>query len=226
MKVLCWDFDGTLAFSNHLWSGSVFDALKSVFPQVEESLFSEIRFYMASGFPWHTPEVDYTFCRGELWWEFMEKHFFESYKKCGIAPEIAEKASKTVRSVIKQKSRYTLYDDAADTLRRSKEQGTVNILLSNNYPDLDEILEQLGLTEFFDEVILSAVEGYNKPHKKLFDLAKAKYPNAEFFMIGDNINADIIGGKQNGMKTVLVHKGYSEYADYCFDDLKSVLGLL
>lgn len=226
MKVFCWDFDGTLAFSKSLWTGSVFDALKAVIPQIDDSFYNEIRAYMHCGFPWHTPDVDYTFCKGDKWWEFMEKHFYESYIKCGIAPEIAETASKKVHSIIKQKSRYTLYEDAANTLRIIKEKGAINILLSNNYPDLGDLIEQFGLLPYFDDVILSAVVGYNKPHKKLFDLAKTKYPNAEFYMIGDNINADVIGGKQCGMKTVLVHKGFSEYADYCFDDLSSVLSLL
>lgn len=44
-------------------------------------------------------------------------------------------------------------------------------------------------------------------------------------MIGDSIHADIAGGNNAGMTTILVHKGYSEKADFCFDDLRSVLGL-
>lgn len=226
MKVFCWDFDGTLSFSNPLWTRSVFDALKTVMPQIEDSFFSEIRAYMQFGFPWHTPDVDYTFCKGNKWWEFMEKHFCESYIKCGIDPEIAQTAAKIVRPIIKQKSRYTLYNDAADTLQIIKERGAINVLMSNNYPDLGDILKQFDLSQYFDEVILSAVIGYNKPHRKFFDPVKAKYPNAEFYMIGDNVNADIIGGKRNGMTTVLVHKGFSEYADYCFDELTDVLSLL
>lgn len=148
MKVFCWDFDGTLAFSKSLWTGSVFDALKAVEPQIEDNFYHEIQAYMHFGFPWHTPDIDYTFCLGDKWWEFMEKHFCESYMKCGIAPKIAETAAKKVRSIIKQKSRYTLYEDVADALR-----------------------------------IIS-------------------------------------------MKTVLVHKGFSEHADYCFDELRLVLSLL
>ena len=61
---------------------------------------------------------------------------------------------------------------------------------------------------------------------EIFELANIKYPNAEIYMIGDNVNADILGGKQAGMKTILVHKGYSEHADYCFDNLKEILSLI
>lgn len=226
MKVFCWDFDGTLAFSNSLWTGSVFDALKAVMPETDDSLFREIQAYMRIGFPWHAPESDYTSCIGDKWWEHMEKHFYESYIKCGIAPEIAQRAAKNVRSNIKQKSRYTLYEDTLYILQNLKEQGAVNILISNNYPDLEEVLENLGLSQYFDEVIISAVVGYNKPCMEIFELANIKYPNAEIYMIGDNVNADIIGGKQAGMKTILVHKGYSEHADYCFDNLMTILSLV
>jgi len=45
-------------------------------------------------------------------------------------------------------------------------------------------------------------------------------------MVGDNLYADIEGGKAAGMKTVLVHKGRSDAADHCFDDLTSVLDVV
>lgn len=45
-------------------------------------------------------------------------------------------------------------------------------------------------------------------------------------MIGDNPNADIVGGKNANMKTVLVHNEKNNSADYCFNDLKSILDIL
>lgn len=226
MKVFCWDFDGTLAFSNSLWSRGTFDALKSIVPETDDSLLQEIRVCMQCGFPWHTPDADYTLYKGDKWWELMENHFYESYIKCGVAPGIAKTASKNVRPIIKQTCRYTLFEDTIDTLRILKEQGAVNILLTNNYPDFEEVLEHLGLSQYFSAAIISAVVGYNKPRKEIFELAKEKYPSEAYYMIGDNIKADILGGKQNGMRTVLVHKGFSEHADYCFDKLRSVLSLI
>ena len=283
MKVFCWDFDGTITHSKSLWSRSVFEALKSVMPQIEDSLFPRIRAHMQSGFPWDTPDDDDCCCKDDAWWEFMEKHFTKSYIKCGIVPRIAEIASKKVHSLIRQPSRYTLYHDAVETLQEARARGAVNLLLSNNYPDLDEVIEELGLTPYFDDMIISGKVGYNKPRREIFELAKQKFPNAEYsvknkldssfftrqfvseqkaktelqsehsslwmadeklhtqlshrpfatsrsemeiYMIGDNLTADILGGKQSGMTTVLVHKGFSDQADYCFDNLISVLSLI
>ncbi len=226
MKVFCWDFDGTITVSNPLWTGCMVDALKLIEPETENAFFNVIRPYMAFGFPWHTPENDYRNYTGSLWWKQMENHFYESYIKCGVNPEVAHKASEKVKFIMTQKSRYTIYNDAIETLCVLNLNGAKNVLLSNNYPELRTVLKALDIEKYFDEIIISAEVGYNKPNKEIFDIAKENYPNAEFFMIGDSVNADIIGGKQNGMTTILVHKGYSEEADYCFDDLSSIIELL
>ena len=100
--------------------------------------------------------------------------------------------------------------------------GHKNVLLSNNYPDLIEVLDKLELTKYFDRIIVSANYGYDKPRKELFDIAKALYPNEEYIMVGDSITADIVGGNNAGMKTVLVHKGYEEKADFCTENLTEI----
>lgn len=70
MSVVFWDFDGTLVYSNSLWSNSVYSALKKTVPDTDIE-FSEIRKCMATGFTWHTPNNDYTNLAGERWWHFM-----------------------------------------------------------------------------------------------------------------------------------------------------------
>ena len=62
MKVVFWDFEGTLVYSNPLWSNSVYNALKLVCPDTEVT-FNDIRVCMASGFTWHTPDEDYSLLR-------------------------------------------------------------------------------------------------------------------------------------------------------------------
>lgn len=225
MVVLFWDFDGTLVYSNPLWSGSVYSALKAVEPDSPVE-FSDLRKHMAYGFTWHTPNEDYSAVTNDAWWDFMYKHFFTSYMQCGVSPQTATEAVKKIRSIIKKRENYTLYEDTVSTLSKLKDCGYINVILSNNHPDLKEVLETLDLLKYFDGVIISSCEGYDKPRKELFDIAKSKYPADCYYMIGDSVNADIIGGKQSGMKTVFVHNGYSDEADYCFDDLLSIPNIL
>ena len=111
-------------------------------------------------------------------------------------------------------------------LEKAKEKGHTNIILSNNFPELEVITDALGITKFFDKLIVSGLVGYDKPRKEIFDIAKSFYPGEDFVMIGDNPVADIVGGKAAGMTTVLVHKGYDKNADYCFDNLLDICSIM
>lgn len=224
-KVIFWDFDGTVVYSTPLWSSSVFNALKEVEPETHIEL-EDIRKYMAFGFTWHTPDEDYSSLKGEKWWEFMNKHIYESYINLGVDGETAQRATAKVRNIIKEKRNYILYDDFEYTVTELRKRGFTNVILSNNYPELKEVMDKLQITEYFDGIIVSALEGYDKPRKELFEIAKSRYQADEYYMIGDSVNADIIGGNNAGMKTILVHNGYSENADYCIDNIKSVLTIL
>ena len=225
MKVIFWDFDGTLVYSNPLWSNSVYNALKSVYNDTTVT-FNEIRACMATGFTWHTPEKDFTAFTNEKWWQYMNHYFYNCYISLNVPQNIAEQATEKIRDFIKRKENYQLYSDACSTLKKLKDKGVKNVILSNNYPDLCDVLKKLDIYDLFDDFVISAVVGYDKPRKEIFEIAKSLYPNAkEYYMVGDSVKADIIGGNNAGFKSILVHKGFDEQADYCFDDLSSILDL-
>ncbi len=225
MSVIFWDFDGTLVYSNSLWSRSLYAALQEVDTSTGVT-YEELQACQKYGFTWHTPERDYSQMTGEKWWDFMNDHFYESYIKCGVAEEVAREVTGKVRSMIKRVENYELYADTIETLRTTQQMGYTNVILSNNYPDMDEVVEQLGMAQYLQGMIVSAVEGYDKPRRELFEIAKEQFPSEEYYMVGDNLVADIRGGRNAGMKTIYVHRGYSEEADDCFDDLRSICELL
>lgn len=220
MNIFCWDFDGTLVHSNSLWSNSLFKALNETDPN-HNVLFSDIRLQLKTGFTWHTPYNNYSSLTGEKWWDYMNV-----YLNLGVHSDTAEKACRKIRKVIKRRESYVLYDDTIGTLEAMENKG-INIILSNNYPDMEEVVEKLGLLKYFDRLVVSSLVGYDKPRTELFDYAKSFYPGENnFYMIGDNPAADIDGGKNAGMTTVLVHRGHSENADYCFDNLFEITQII
>lgn len=225
MSIFCWDFDGTLAFSDHLWSNSVYKALNETVAE-HTVTFQDIRHCMASGFTWHTPEKDFTAFVGEKWWELMNAHFFNSFISLGFNEVQSKTASEKVREIIMQPSNYTLFIDTVAVLKKAKEKGHTNIILSNNYPELEKITDALDITQYFDRLVVSGLVGYDKPRKEIFDIAKSFYTDENFVMIGDNPVADILGGNAAGMTTVLVHKGFDKNADYCFDNLNDIISIM
>lgn len=225
MSIFCWDFDGTLAYSVHLWSNSVFKALNETVAD-HNVTFQDIRRCNASGFTWHTPDQDFTAFVGDKWWELMNAHFYKSFLSLGIPEAQSKLASEKVRENIMLPENYTLFDDSIFVLEAAKKKGHTNIILSNNYPELETITDALGITHYFDRLIVSGVVGYDKPRKEIFDIAKSFYLDENFVMIGDNPVADILGGNAAGMTTVLVHSGFDDNADYCFDNLTDICSIM
>lgn len=221
MSVIFWDFDGTLVHSNSLWSTTVFNSLKYVVPDTDIK-FADIRKCMATGFTWHNPEKDYSDLVGDKWWQFMNNKICHDYMSLGVEEKDAVNAASLVRNNIKRAENYTLYSDAVTTLEKSIEKGNKNILLSNNYPDLIVVLSKLNIKTLFDSIVVSAEYGYDKPRRELFDIAKSLCPDEEYIMVGDNVKADIIGGNDAGIRTVLVHNGYNKNADFCCENLIDV----
>jgi hypothetical protein len=71
MKLLIWDFDGTLAFREGLWSSAVAEVARAHIPgcqAVREDFLPHLR----SGFPWHSPELPHTqIASAEEWWQHL-----------------------------------------------------------------------------------------------------------------------------------------------------------
>ena len=132
MSIFCWDFDGTLAYCDHLWSNSVFRALNETV-KTHNVTFQDIRRCNQTGYTWHTPEKDYTAFTGEKWWELMNAHFYRSFISLGINEKQAKAASEKVRSLILLPENYFLFDDTISVLEAAKAKGHTNIILSNNY---------------------------------------------------------------------------------------------
>ncbi len=226
MSTICWDFDGTLVYSNSLWSRSLHEALLAADPDTTIT-YQDIRTVTASPiFSWDHPDITYKGLSADGWWCRLNQYIKEGFCRLGASDDIARQAITRIRDIIRRPSNYELYPDTISTLRTLKERGHHHVLLSNNYPELREILDALTLTPLFDGIVISAAEGYEKPRKELFNIAKRRCPAQQYYMIGDNPTADIFGGRASGMTTVLVHRDSLGTADYQFHDLHSVLSVI
>lgn len=228
-KAVFWDFDGTLVYNTgSLWSTCVLEALQQYMPDCGVTL-DMIRPYMKSGFPWHTPQQDFTRLLGKKFWTFMFLRFQQIFYCLGVPQEIGNAASRSVRELVLQPSRYHLFQDTIAVLKEVQKKGYENDIISNNYPELEEMLQALGLSPYIRHCIVSAKVGYDKPRREIFDIARnAAGDPARCIMVGDNPEADIAGAKNAGMETILVHAKYSSdiVADHTCTTLEEVAKLL
>lgn len=223
-KAIFWDFDGTLTVPNHMWSVSL---VKALGPLAGEHgiTWEKIRPFTHSGFPWD--EDGTGDLSGEAWWGCMLEKFCQAYLHFGIPKEKARETVSKVRELILSKDSYRVYPDAAAVLAVCLYKGYKNYLLSNNYPELEEVLVQLQLRQFFAGCIVSGKAGVNKPQPEIFRLGEktANFPS-QIWMVGDNPVADIAGAKGAGWKTALVHGPEGSGADVTAETLTDLLPYL
>ncbi len=69
-------------------------------------------------------------------------------------------------------------------------------ILSNGFTELQyDKIDNAGLNDFFDEILLSDKIGINKPQRGIFEYAMKQMntPSDKAIMVGDNFSSDIVG---------------------------------
>jgi putative hydrolase of the HAD superfamily len=79
-------------------------------------------------------------------------------------------------------------------------------LLSNftHGPAAREIIARLGLTPFFDVLLVSGELGYRKPHHHVFRelVTQLNVPKEHIAFVGDDVEADVYGAQQAGLQPI------------------------
>lgn len=81
-------------------------------------------------------------------------------------------------------------------------------LLTNGFEKIQRIkLSSSNLTKYFKTIITSEISNSVKPKKEIFEYALNKVNGKidESIMIGDNLNADILGASNAGMDSIFVN---------------------
>jgi HAD superfamily hydrolase (TIGR01662 family) len=105
---------------------------------------------------------------------------------------------------------WKLEDDTVETLTLLQKSGYQMGLISNasNAWDVNNLIDTHHLRSFFSVILISAQEGIRKPDKRIFFKAAKSLDCCfeEIAMVGDTLEADILGAKQCGMKTVWISR--------------------
>jgi putative hydrolase of the HAD superfamily len=78
-------------------------------------------------------------------------------------------------------------------------------MVSNHVPELPELVEGLGLARHFAAVVTSGIVGYEKPHPRMFEVARTHtIPGKPVWMMGDNLVSDCLAVTPLGVQAILV----------------------
>lgn len=218
MRLLIWDFDGTLAHRRGEtgWSLLLAEALDAEEPGHSHSA-ETFRPYLREGFPWHSPDVAHPeLCEPEAWWASVRPVLARAYEACGYPPERAVELAAAAQRLYVDPAGWSLFDDTLPALERLSAQGWTHAILSNHVPELGRIVAGLGLDGLIARLSCSAETGYEKPHPRAFQALLEELDPDEAWMVGDNVVADVLGAEALGIPAVLVRRPdprASRYAD-------------
>jgi putative hydrolase of the HAD superfamily len=110
---------------------------------------------------------------------------------------------------------WRLFDDTVPVLEEVKKRGYRMGIISNWYHRLFSIVDQLGLTGYFESVTASSKVGVAKPGEKIFRTALESMgvKAEESLHIGDSLEDDYHGATRVGMKAVLLDRK-RKYRDF------------
>jgi epoxide hydrolase-like predicted phosphatase len=89
-------------------------------------------------------------------------------------------------------------------IERLREGGILVGLLSNNGPDLTRLLDEMGISQLFDEIVVSADIGIMKPDERAYRAILAKLaisPSLAIFV--DDFEQNVQGAQRIGMNAIL-----------------------
>ncbi len=217
-KVILWDFDGTLAYREGMWTGTLIEILQAEEPGLRVRR-DDLRPHLQSGFPWHNPEVSHTDIRdATTWWQRLMPVFERAFMSLGLNAGRAAELAARVPTQFCKSDKWKLFDDTLSALTNLAGQGWSHAILSNHVPELPSIVDAMGIASRFVNIQTSAATGFEKPHPEAFRIALRAVPHASHvWMVGDNPSADIRGAERCGIPAILVRKSDATIRHQCGD---------
>jgi putative hydrolase of the HAD superfamily len=213
-KVIFWDYDGTLVVDSK-WSGGVLKAMDARHPG-HGITHEQISVFFHEGFPWHDPDRFHPeLSSSEAWWGVVRPILAGACRSIGYDRKESDRMAEIAHQVILQPGNYSLYDDTLQVLEDLKSRGWRHVILSNNFPELPEVVKKLPFGHLIDGCVTSGLAGYEKPNPGIYRYAMELAGNPEIaWMVGDNIKADVRGAEAFGLPAILVREPAKEKVRY------------
>lgn len=216
MKLLIWDFDGTLGYRDGGWAATLAEIACEEKP-AHNITAEQFLSYLQAGFPWHTPDRPHPEIRSaEQWWNALNPVFERAFREAGFDPSCIPRMVKKVRHLFPAPARWHPFEDSIPTLAHLASQSWTHVVLSNHVPELPHIIYHLGLNSYIARVFTSAETGYEKPHPQAFRCVLDALAGVETaWMIGDSMEADVAGAEAVGISAILVRRYHERARYYC-----------
>jgi len=123
-------------------------------------------------------------------------------------PAFAASAVTPLREAFREPGSWLVFDDVVPVLSALHQAGARLAIVSNWDSSLPALLDRLGLASWFDAIVVSHLEGMEKPRPELFLRAVARLRGApgEALHVGDVPELDEAGARAAGIASVIVDR--------------------
>lgn len=163
----------------------------------------------------------------EYWLRFATRTI-ETATGRPVGAGLSEEALRGLRDAFLERDAWEVFPDVEPALRALRGRGVRLAVVSNWDSRLPAVLSLVGLAEYFDAVVVSHLEGIEKPHPDLFRhaLARVGAEPHQALHVGDVPRLDGEGARAAGVDAVLVdRRGRLGPAHGAIRDLSPLPGL-
>lgn len=140
--------------------------------------------------------------------EMWRTYYSLIFRRLGLNGAVTE-AAEAVYEAFNTAEQWSVFLDVWPTLEGLRAKGLRIGVISDWGPRLvDSLLEPLGLTPYFDTVVVSARVGVAKPSSDLYRLATSRMGVVpqEVVHVGDSYVHDVLGARSAGMNAILLDR--------------------
>lgn len=202
IKGIIFDYGGTIDTNGKHWAEVLWEAYEDNRVPVTKEQFREAYVYaeryLATN-PVIKPEDNFYVLLGkkvglQINYLFSNSFLPQEYKSNDYCLAISTQCYNFVRRLV----------DKEKSLLSALKSRYPMVLVSNFYGNIDTVLHDFGLSEYFDDIIESAVVGIRKPDPAIFELGvkRLELPASSVVVIGDSYTKDIVPASETGCQTV------------------------
>ena len=144
--------------------------------------------------------------KDSFWAEFTLR-LFQRTSVAGCDKEMAKEFAPTIRDIFGP-NHFELYPEVHEVLKSLKKRDLKLAVISNWQRGLKYFCQELGIFDYFNELVVSAEVGYQKPDPGIFQEASKRLnlEPGQILHVGDSIVDDIQGASSVGFNVVLLDR--------------------
>jgi putative hydrolase of the HAD superfamily len=213
IKGLIFDYGGTLDSGGDHWSEVIWSAYKQAGVNVEKEIFRDAYVFAERELA-RTPHILPAHDFHDLLLIKMDIELSRLAEQGEIPAEMVKDKSAEIAQICYDAARARI--EEARPVLEGLSQKYPMVLVSNFYGNIETVLQDFGIRDFFGAIIESAVLGIRKPDPRIFEhgvKALGMMPE-ETLVIGDSYRKDIVPAETIGCQVLwLKGKGWTAEED-------------